>query len=149
NCRNVERKIGGQLERLNFCLLKFSGNVQLLPFCLRGQIDARWFEFRQIQTAQIAHLHVEPRVQVGQRSVRIQFDIQQTRGRRFESDVLKKFSDVEVCRLKHRLHFSVRRKQGLVCSEIFPDEGDRNVAGGVLRLALIDLDLRNLERFAL
>jgi len=47
---------------LNFRLLQFSGNRQLLALHLRAQIEAGWLEFWNALAPQVAHLHVESRV---------------------------------------------------------------------------------------
>src|SRR5205085_7236097 len=106
-----------QLERLNLRLLNFPKNIQLLAFDLGGEVDTRRLELRQIQTPQIAHLHVESRVQIGERSVRVQFHVQQAGRRRFQSDILEKFFDVEIFGLKHGRNSSIRWKNGCVSAE--------------------------------
>ena len=56
---DIERKICGQLQGLDFRLLQFPGNRQLVAFGLRGQIETRGLYLGQILAPQIAHLHVE------------------------------------------------------------------------------------------
>ena len=80
--------------------------------------------------------------------MRRQFHIQRSRRGRLHPHVLKEFLYVEVCRLKYRRHFPVRRKNVRVGAKIFPDERNRDIAAGVFRLALVELDLADLERLA-
>ena len=59
---------------------------------------------------------------------------------------MKKFFNVEVVGLKSGGDFSVRRQNRRVGAKVFPNKGNRDVAAGVFRLALIELDLANFER---
>ena len=62
NLWNIQRKIRRQLQGLNFCLLQFAGDRQLLALRLRAQIEAGGLEFWNALAPQVAHLHVESRV---------------------------------------------------------------------------------------
>ena len=47
--------------------------------------------------------------------------------------------------MKRHQHFPVRGEKRVSRPDIFPDEGQRNITGRVFRLALVDLDLVDLE----
>src|SRR5437588_6823269 len=86
------------------------------------------------------------RLQVREGAAGLQFDRQKSRRRRLHPEVIEQFLEIEIRRIKGCVYLSVARENGLTCADIFPNEWDRRVTGSVFRLALVELDFRNLER---
>ena len=121
----------------------------MITFDLRVQIKRRRLQFWESLAPQIAHLDVKARVQVGDRSLRIELDVQDPGRQRLRTDVLEKLFYVEVLGLKVRYDFSVGGAYRCTRAEISPHEWDGSVAGRKFRGPLIELNLANLQRFAL
>ena len=94
-------------------------------------------------------MQIESRIQVGECSLRVQFYIDGSRCHWFRAEVLKKFFDLDVFRLKIRNHFPVRRTNRRAGAQISPDKRNGNITSGVLRLALVELNLGDLKRLTL
>ena len=88
------------------------------------------------------------RGQVSDCSLGVELRVEYARCHRLDSEIVKNFSNVEVIGLKCREHFAVGRNDRGARAEISPDERDRDIADRKFRLALIQLDLANLQRFA-
>ncbi len=144
--RNIEGKVRRNLDRLDFGLLQFAVESELIVLQFRDQIEGRRFEFRVIRAAKIAHLHIEPPAQLRERALSIELHIDQPGRAWRRPEVFEKPFQIEVLGLKIRQHFSIRRNHGLRRSDVFPDKRQRHITGSVLGLALIDLDFRDLQR---
>src|SRR5205814_8584566 len=102
-------------------------------FDLRVQIKRRRLQFWESLAPQIAHLDVKARVQVGDRSLRIELDVQDPGRQRLRTDVLEKLLNVEVLGVKVRHDFSVGGAYRCTRAEISQHAGDGRVAGRHLR----------------
>ena len=115
--------------------------------CLRTQIHRCRFYIRPLFVAQIAHLHVEPRVQIGYCSLSVEPRIHGSGCDRLSPDILKKSFYVEVLKLEIRRDVSISRHYRRARAEISPNEWDRCVTEREFGCPLIELNLANLKRF--
>src|SRR5918996_2832772 len=86
NFWNIKRHVRSEFQRLNMSLLELPDDRQLIVDDLRGEIERRGLEMRPSLASQIAHLHIEPRVQVSDRPFRIELRIQNSRCHWFDVD---------------------------------------------------------------
>src|SRR4029453_5586924 len=94
--------------------------------------------------SQITHLHVEPRVQIRDRSFGLELCIQSPRCHWLDPDFFENFSYVQIVGLKGGGDFSAGRHDRRARPEISPHEWNRNIAGCKFRLALVKLNLADL-----
>ena len=113
---------------------------------LRVQLEGCWLHLRPAIVSQIAHLHVETRVQVPDCSVRIEPRVQYARCSSFDPEIAEQFFKIKVLRLNCGEHFARRRNCPSVRSKISPLQRERDVSRCKPRLPLIKLDPGYLER---
>ena len=145
NLRHIERNVRGHLQRLNPRLLQLSVEDELIILQLRDEIESGGLELRIFGAVKFSHLDVKPRADLRQGPVRVQLHVDEPGRERLRAEILEKLFQIEVLRLKCHEHFPIRWEKRLACSEIFPDERQRNVTGRVFRFPLVDLDLADLE----
>ena len=89
NFGNVQRHTRIYFNWLNSALLQLSRRCQPILCCLRAQLERRRFHFWPIFISQIPYLYVEPRIQVGDCSLRVEPRVHDPGGHRFDSEIIE------------------------------------------------------------
>src|SRR5437660_10018332 len=116
---------------------------------LRVQLEGCWLHLRPAIVSQIAHLHVETRVQVSDCSVCVEPRVQYARCSSFDPEIAEQFFKIKILRLNCGEHFARRRNCRSVRSKISPHQRERDVSRCEPGLPLIKLNPGYLERLSL